>query len=82
MPQNDECLMRTELEFAVADAAWLHELALNVGYPFDEEELQPAARKGEANSRLREAYEERRRALFAFRRARGVTALLGQAAPH
>lgn len=78
MADDDACLMRTELEFAVADAAWLYELALIVGYPFDEEELKPTERKGEANSRLREAYEERRRALFAFRRARGVTALLGQ----
>ena len=70
---DDERLIRTEVEFAVADAVWRHELTTLYGTQIDEDDLSADERRGEADSSLRMAFEDRRRSLRAFRIARGVT---------
>ncbi|HEV2543770.1 MAG TPA: hypothetical protein VGU70_13515 [Methylobacterium sp.] len=69
---DDEDTIRTDLEFAVADACWRHEVARQLGTPIAEESLTPPEMKGEPDTALRLAYEERLRALRAWRRARGL----------
>lgn len=69
---DDEELIRTDVEFAVADAHWRHELARERGAADTEESDAPPAWKGEPETALRAAYEERLRALRAWRRARGI----------
>ncbi|MEE7456061.1 hypothetical protein MPAR168_08510 [Methylorubrum populi] len=69
---DDEWLIRTELEFAVADAVWRHELIKAYGSEFDEDDLSAEQRKGEGDSSLRGAFADRKRWLQAFRLCRGT----------
>ncbi|BAU89984.1 hypothetical protein MPPM_1379 [Methylorubrum populi] len=69
---DDEDTIRTDIEFAVADACWRDEIAKRLGIPVVEEALTPPEMKGEPETALRLAYEERLRALRAWRRARGL----------
>lgn len=69
---DDERLIRTEVEFAVADSVWRHELTNVYGPSLDEDDLSSDERRGEVGSALRTAFEDRRRSLQAFRIARGV----------
>jgi hypothetical protein len=69
---DDEDIIRTDIEFAVADACWRHEVARHLGTSVAEDALTPSEMKGEPESALRLAYEERLRALQARRSARGL----------
>lgn len=69
---DDEDITRTDIEFAVADACWRHEIALHLGSLPPEDALTPPELRGEADTTLRVAYEERLRAIRAWRRARGL----------
>lgn len=69
---DDEDITRTDIELAVADACWRHEVARQLGSPPSEEALTPPEMRGEVDTALRLAYEERLRALRAWRRARGL----------
>ncbi len=69
---DDEDTVRTDIEFAVADACWRHEVAKHFGTPLPEEALTPPELKGGPDTTLRLAYEERLRAIAAWRRARGL----------
>ena len=69
---DDERLIRTELEFAVADAVWRHELVRAYGSEIDEDDLSAEQRKGDQGSSLRAAFEVRKRWLQAFRLCRGT----------
>lgn len=70
---DDEDRIRTDIEFAVADACWRHEIAKQIGTSVLEEALTPPEMKGEPETALRLAYEVRLRALQAWRSARGLT---------
>lgn len=70
---DDEDTLRTDIEFAVADACWRHEIAKHLGAPVTEDALIPPEMRGEPDTALRLAYEERLRAIQAWRRARGLT---------
>ncbi|WP_455960023.1 hypothetical protein [Methylorubrum aminovorans] len=69
---DDDDIIRTDIEFAVADACWRHEVTRQLGTFLVEDALTPPEMKGEPETALRLAYEERLRALQAWRRARGL----------
>lgn len=69
---DDEWLIRTELEFAVADAVWRHELVEAYGSEIDEDDFSAEHRKGEGGYSLRAAFADRKRWLQAFRLYRGT----------
>ncbi len=70
---DDDDSLRTDIAFALADACWRHAIAEHLGAPVPEEALTPPEMRGEPDTALRLAYEERRRAFEAWRRARGLT---------
>ena len=69
---DDEDIIRTDIELAVADACWRHAIVEHLGTPVPEEALTPPEMRGEPDTALRLAYEERLRAIQAWRRARGL----------
>ena len=69
---DDERTIRTDVELAIADAEWRHEVAEALGRQIDDGELILPAYRGEAGTTMRRAFEERQRAFQAWRAARGV----------
>lgn len=70
---DDDQTIVTDVELALADAEWRQEIERALGRQFDEDAWMPATLTGEAGTKLRRAFEERQRALRAWRAARGVS---------
>ncbi|MBD8906186.1 hypothetical protein [Methylorubrum zatmanii] len=69
---DDDEVIRTDIELALADACWRHEIVMQFGPSASDDDGTRLELKGEANTMLRSAYEERLRAIRAWRRARGI----------
>lgn len=69
---DDERTILTDVEFAIADAEWRHEVAQVLGRPVDDDDTILPVYRGETGTALHRAFEERQRALRAWRAARGV----------
>ncbi len=69
---DDQRTIITDLELAIADAEWRHELEQALGHAADEDELTPVVLKGAAETPLRRAFEARQQAFHQWRAARGL----------
>lgn len=70
---DDAQTVMTDVELALADAEWRHEVECLLGHAVSEDLLVPPTLRGEAGTPLRRAFEARRAALLAWRAARGIS---------
>lgn len=69
---DDDRTIVTDVEFALADAEWRHEVGQALGRVVEDDELVSSEFRGRAGSPLRRAFEQRRRAFSEWRTVRGV----------